>query len=153
MGGRRRYGLRRHYQIAPWTDLVEVHWAGELPPDLDFSAITAEPPRDAAHGDIATNAAMVLAKAAGKKPRDIAEPLLARLKTNPDVVDGSVAGPGFINLKLRDSFWRARLRDCLKAGIAYGDSQMGAAKRVNVEYVVSSDGPYRSYTRSTVPSA
>jgi arginyl-tRNA synthetase len=109
--------------------------AGELPAALDFSAITAEPPRDPAHGDIATNAAMVLAKAAARKPRDIAEPLLARLRANPDVVDGSVAGPGFINLKLSDSFWRERLRDCLKEGIAHGDSQVGAAKKVNVEYV------------------
>jgi len=115
--------------------LKAMQAAGELPAALDFSAITAEPPRDPAHGDIATNAAMVLAKAAGKKPRDIAEPLLARLKANPDVVDGSVAGPGFINLKLRDSFWRERLRDCLKEGIAYGDSTMGASKKVNVEYV------------------
>ncbi len=103
--------------------------AGELPEKLDFSAITAEPPRDPAHGDIATNAAMVLAKAAGKKPRDIAEPLLARLKANPDVVDGAVAGPGFINLKIADSFWRERLRECLTEGIAYGDSQVGAGRR------------------------
>ena len=109
--------------------------AGELPEKLDFSAITAEPPRDPAHGDIATNAAMVLAKAAGRKPRDIAEPLLARLKANPDVVDGAVAGPGFINLKIADSFWRERLRECLKEGIAYGDSQVGAGEKVNVEYV------------------
>ncbi len=106
-----------------------------MPEKLDFSAITAEPPRDPAHGDIATNAAMVLAKAAGKKPRDIAEPLLARLKANPDVVDGAVAGPGFINLKITDSFWRERLRECLKQGIAYGDSQVGAGAKVNVEYV------------------
>ena len=103
--------------------------AGELPAKLDFSAITAEPPRDPAHGDIATNAAMVLAKAAGKKPRDIAEPLLPRLKANPDVVDGAVAGPGFINLKLADAFWRARLGECLAAGIAYGDSHDGRRAR------------------------
>ncbi|MCX7365944.1 MAG: arginine--tRNA ligase [Alphaproteobacteria bacterium] len=109
--------------------------AGELPPVLDFSALTAEPPRDPAHGDIATNAAMVLSKAAGKKPRDIAEALLVRLKANPDVVDGAVAGPGFINLKVRDAFWRARLGDCLAAGIGYGDSTVGAGKKVNVEYV------------------
>jgi arginyl-tRNA synthetase len=115
--------------------LKAMQAAGELPAGLDFSAITAEPPRDPAHGDIATNAAMVLAKAAKKKPRDIAEPLLARLRANPDVVEGSVAGPGFINLKLSDSFWRERLRDCLKEGIAYGDSKMGGAAKVNVEYV------------------
>jgi arginyl-tRNA synthetase len=125
----------RHFIGEIEAALGAMQAAGELPVALDFAAITAEPPRDAAHGDIATNAAMVLAKAAGKKPRDIAEPLLARLRANPDVVDGTVAGPGFINLKLSDSFWRARLRDCLKEGIAYGDSQMGAAKKVNVEYV------------------
>ena len=115
--------------------LEAMQASGELPPALDFSAITAEPPRDPAHGDIATNAAMVLAKPAGKKPRDIAEPLLQRLKANPDVVDGAVAGPGFINLKLADAFWLARLGECLKEGIAYGDSQMGAGDKVNVEYV------------------
>ena len=115
--------------------LKSMQAAGELPEKLDFSAITAEPPRDPAHGDIATNAAMVLAKAAAKKPRDIAEPLLARLKANPDVVDGAVAGPGFINLKITDSFWRERLRECLEQGIAYGDSPVGAGAKVNVEYV------------------
>jgi arginyl-tRNA synthetase len=109
--------------------------AGELPAGLDFSAITAEPPRDPAHGDIATNAAMVLAKPAARKPRDIAEALLVRLKANPDVVDGAVAGPGFINLKVRDAFWRARLSDCLAAGIAYGDSEVGKGEKVNIEYV------------------
>src|ERR1700681_3923687 len=99
--------------------------AGELPEKLVFSAITAEPPRDPAHGDIATNAAMVLAKAASRKPRDIAEALLVRLRGIPAVIDGQVAGPGFINLKLSDAFWRERLAECLAAGIAYGDSTMG----------------------------
>jgi arginyl-tRNA synthetase len=125
----------RHFIGEIEAALKSMQAAGELPAPLDFSAITAEPPRDPAHGDIATNAAMVLAKAARKKPRDIAEPLLARLKANPDVVEGAVAGPGFINLKLSDSFWRERLSDCLSAGIAYGDSPMGGAKKVNVEYV------------------
>ena len=115
--------------------LADMQKAGELPDGLDFSAITAEPPRDAGHGDIATNAAMVLAKAAAKKPRDIAEALLIRLEKNSDVVGGAVAGPGFINLKLTDGFWRERLRECLKAGIAYGDSGVGNGKPVNVEYV------------------
>jgi arginyl-tRNA synthetase len=125
----------RHFIGEIEAALRAMQAAGELPAALDFSAITAEPPRDPAHGDIATNAAMVLAKAAKKKPRDIAEPLLARLRANPDVVDGTVAGPGFINLKIADSFWRERLRDCLKAGIAYGDSPMGQGAKVNVEYV------------------
>jgi arginyl-tRNA synthetase len=125
----------RHFIGEIEAALRSMQAVGELPEKLDFSAITAEPPRDPAHGDIATNAAMVLAKAAAKKPRDIAEPLLARLKANPDVVDGAVAGPGFINLKITDAFWRERLRECLKQGIAYGDSPVGAGAKVNVEYV------------------
>ena len=125
----------RHFIGVIEAALGAMQAAGELPAGLDFSAITAEPPRDAAHGDIATNAAMVLAKAARKKPREIADALLPRLKANPDVVDGAVAGPGFINLKLADSFWLARLRECLKEGTAYGDSTMGGGKKVNVEYV------------------
>ncbi|MBS0518893.1 MAG: arginine--tRNA ligase [Proteobacteria bacterium] len=125
----------RHFIGEIEAQLRAMQAAGELPEGLDFSAITAEPPRDAAHGDIATNAAMVLAKPARKKPREIAEALVARLKANPDVVDAAVAGPGFINLKVSDGFWLARLRDCLKAGLAYGDSRMGAGHKVNVEYV------------------
>src|SRR6185503_18092139 len=125
----------RHFIGVIEAALGAMQAAGELPAGLDFSAITAEPPRDIAHGDIATNAAMVLAKAARKKPREIADALLPRLKANADVVDGSVAGPGFINLKLSDSFWLERLRECLMEGVAYGDSTMGAGKTVNVEYV------------------
>ena len=125
----------RHFVGEIEGALKAMQAAGELPAALDFSAITAEPPREPSHGDIATNAAMVLAKAAGKKPRDIAEALLRRLSANPDVIEGAVAGPGFINLKLSDSFWRGRLRDCLKEGIAYGDSTLGGARKVNVEYV------------------
>ncbi len=125
----------RHFIGVIEAALGAMQAAGELPAGLDFSAITAEPPRDVAHGDIATNAAMVLAKAARKKPREIADALLPRLKANPDVVDGAVAGPGFINLKLTDSFWLERLRECLKDGVAYGDSTMGGGKKVNVEYV------------------
>ena len=125
----------RHFIGEITAALQAMQAAGELPAPLDFSAITAEPPRDAAHGDIAPNAAMVLAKASARKPRDIAEPLLARLKANPDIIDGAVAGPGFLNLKIADGFWRARLRDCLKAGTTYGDSSMGKGAKVNVEYV------------------
>src|SRR3954447_4606446 len=111
----------RHFIGVIESALGAMQVAGELPAALDFSAITAEPPRDPAHGDIATNAAMVLARAAQKKPREIAEALLVRLKGNVDVVDGAVAGPGFINLKLSDSFWLERLGECLKEGVAYGD--------------------------------
>jgi len=125
----------RHFIGEIEVALRAMQAAGELPADLEFSGLTAEPPRDAAHGDIATNAAMVLAKAARKKPRDIAVALLPRLEANPDVVGGAVAGPGFINLKLRDDFWRARLAECLAAGPAYGTSTAGGGQKVNVEYV------------------
>jgi len=125
----------RHFIAEIEKALQAMQAAGELPGGLGFSGLTAEPPRDPAHGDIATNAAMVLSKAAGKKPREIADALLVHLRKIPDVVDGAVAGPGFINLKLTDAFWRARLADCLKDGIAYGDSPMGQGRKVNVEYV------------------
>lgn len=108
--------------------------AGKLPQGLDTSKVTAEPPREAAHGDVATNAAMVLAKAAEQKPRDLADALAEELRRHPSVTAVEVAGPGFINLRLADSFWYERLAEVLQAGIAYGD---GEAKnhRVNVEYV------------------
>jgi len=127
--------LFAHFQQIVRAEIEALAQSGRLPAGLDINRVAVEPPREAAHGDLATNAAMVLAKAAKKKPRDIAEPLLARLKANPDVVDGAVAGPGFINLKIADAFWRDRLRECLKAGIAYGDSPMGQGAKVNVEYV------------------
>ena len=115
--------------------LSAMQAAGELPGGLDLSAVTAEPPRDPAHGDIATNAAMVLAKGAARKPRDLADALVARLRQVADVTEAAVAGPGFINLRLSDDFWRARLAEVLKAGAAYGDSDLGKAAAVNVEYV------------------
>ncbi|KJS35735.1 MAG: hypothetical protein VR70_15060, partial [Rhodospirillaceae bacterium BRH_c57] len=78
--------------------LADLAVEGVIPADSDFSRVTAEPPRDPAHGDISTNAAMVLAKGAGLKPRDLAETLVARLSAHPDVTAAEVAGPGFINL-------------------------------------------------------
>ncbi|MDA0704860.1 MAG: arginine--tRNA ligase, partial [Proteobacteria bacterium] len=108
---------------------------GDLPSGLDLSRITVEPPRDPSHGDLSTNAAMVLAKPAGRKPRDIAELLAARLGALPEVVEAQTAGPGFVNLRLADSVWHGRLAEALRTGPAYGDSTMGAGKRVNVEYV------------------
>ncbi len=109
--------------------------SGELPAGLDFGRVTVEPPREAAHGDLSTNAAMVLAKAAGLKPRDIAERLAVRLAALPDVTETDVAGPGFINLRLGDRYWRERLVDVLRSGRDYGSSSVGAGRRVNVEYV------------------
>ncbi|HEY7608816.1 MAG TPA: arginine--tRNA ligase, partial [Alphaproteobacteria bacterium] len=87
------------------------------------------------HGDLATNVAMVLAKAAGKPPRALAEPLAAELRKHPEIEGAEIAGPGFINLRVRAEFWRARLVDVLKAGLAYGDSDLGQGEPVNVEYV------------------
>ncbi len=97
--------------------------------------INAEPPRDRAHGDIATNAAMVLAKPLGMKPRELALRIAVRLEADPDVESVQVAGPGFINLRLVDAFWAARLTDILHAGTSYGHSEMGRRQKVNVEYV------------------
>ena len=108
---------------------------GVLPAGLDLSNLAVEAPRDASHGDVATNAAMVLTKQAGMKPRDIAGPLAERLAALADVEAAEIAGPGFINLRLSDDFWRARLRDVLAAGSAYGDSDMAAGEKINVEYV------------------
>ena len=109
--------------------------AGELPAGLDLSRVKVEPPREAAHGDMATNAAMVLAKPAGKNPRQVGELLATKLKTIAGVADASVAGPGFVNFKLKDSEWTGILHEILSAGTHYGDSKMGADEKVNVEYV------------------
>ncbi|MCR6632043.1 MAG: arginine--tRNA ligase [Magnetospirillum sp.] len=108
--------------------------AGTLPRGLDTSKVTAEPPREESHGDVATNAAMVLAKAAAMKPRDIAEALAAELRKHPSVTAVEVAGPGFINLRLAESFWFERLSEVLAAGTAYGDGE-AKGHPVNVEYV------------------
>lgn len=107
----------------------------DLQGDLPLQAISAEPPKDAAHGDIATNAAMVLAKPAGKNPRELAAAIVAKLSAHPQVEEAAIAGPGFINLKLKPAIWGEVLSAILKAGVAYGDSSMGAGEKVNVEYV------------------
>jgi arginyl-tRNA synthetase len=101
----------------------------------DLSRIVVEPPRDPSHGDMATNAAMVLAKDAGKKPRELAEQIAERLRAEPTVEKVDVAGPGFINLTLKPIVWSEELRLALKLGPDYGRSAMGAGEKVNVEYV------------------
>ena len=98
-------------------------------------AVAVEPPRDASHGDLATNAAMVLAKGAGTNPRALAELIAPKLQALPDVTEVSAAGPGFINLRLSDEIWRRELATILSEGERYGLSQIGAGERVNVEYV------------------
>jgi arginyl-tRNA synthetase len=122
--------------------LARVHAAckalaaeGGWPAGLDLSRVVVEPPRDAAHGDMATNAAMVLAKEAKAKPRDLAEAIAARLRADPLIESVDVAGPGFINLTLKASVWSEALRTVLRAGYSYGRSRIGATEKVNVEYV------------------
>ncbi|HIJ39219.1 MAG TPA: arginine--tRNA ligase [Rhodospirillaceae bacterium] len=108
---------------------------GRLPANLDTGKVTAEPPREAAHGDISTNAAMVLARPAAMAPRDLAMMLAAQLQRSPGIVAAEVAGPGFVNLRLADGIWYAQLADLLRCGTNYGDSDIGQGQRVNVEYV------------------
>ncbi len=109
--------------------------AGALPAGLARAGITIEPPRDPAHGDLATNAAMVLAKPAAMNPRALAELLVDKLRALPEVASADIAGPGFINLRLVEDTWREELRAIHADADAYGRSQIGADKRVNVEYV------------------
>ncbi len=108
---------------------------GALPARLNRSSITVEPPRDSAHGDLATNAAMVLAKPAGTNPRALAELLVPKLSALPEVASASVAGPGFINLFLLEAVWRDELAAIHAQKTDYGRSTLGTGKRVNVEYV------------------
>ncbi len=115
---------------------------GELPAGLDLSRVKVEPPREAAHGDMATNAAMVLAKPAGKNPRQIGDLLAEKMKKMPGMQAVSVAGPGFVNFRLVDTEWTSVIADILTSGIQYGASKMGKAEKVNVEYVsVNPTGP------------
>ena len=107
---------------------------GLLPGGLDLAAVTVEPPRDAGHGDMATNAAMVLARPAGMEPRAIAEALAAVLLRDPRIAGAAVAGPGFLNLRLDPSVWQGVVREVL-ARPGYGGSDLGAGRRVNVEFV------------------
>jgi arginyl-tRNA synthetase len=109
--------------------------AGTLPAGIDRSRVTVEPPRDPSHGDIATNAAMVLAKDAGKKPRDLAEALAERLRADDLIAKADVAGPGFINLTLEPAAWLEALRGAVRLGAEFGRSDIGGGVPVNVEYV------------------
>ncbi|MAM62426.1 arginine--tRNA ligase [Maritimibacter sp. UBA3975] len=124
---------------------------GALPDGLDFANVAVEPPRDPAHGDMATNAAMVLAKPAGLKPRDIAEALAGKLAADARIVSAEVAGPGFLNLRLDPGVWAALVEGVL-ANEGYGRSDMGQGQKVNVEYVSANPtGPLHvGHTRGAV---
>lgn len=103
--------------------------------ELDFGRINVEPPRDPSHGDVATNAAMVLAKPLGMNPRALADLIVEKLRQDPEVTDVSVAGPGFINVRLSVSYWQKLLTNMVRSGADYGRSTTGAGRKVNVEYV------------------
>ncbi|MGR6465721.1 arginine--tRNA ligase [Rhizobium sp. PAMB 3182] len=115
--------------------LEEIDIVSEKRSEVDLSRITVEPPRDSAHGDVATNAAMVLAKPLGTNPRAFADILIAKLKEDPDVTEISVAGPGFINIRLSTGYWQRLLASMIALGEDYGRSTMGEGRKVNVEYV------------------
>jgi len=141
------------------TVLDRVHAAsqalmasGALPAATDLSRVVVEPPRDASHGDMATNAAMVLAKDAGRKPRELAELLAGELRADPLVAKVDVAGPGFINLTLKPEAWVSALRSAILTGSDYGRSDVGRGQPVNVEYVSANPtGPLHvGHTRGAV---
>src|SRR6478752_6151920 len=104
---------------------TEDNW----PAGIDFSRVVVEPPRDATHGDMATNAAMVLAKDAKAKPRDLAERIVTKLRADDLIENAEIAGPGFINLTLKLQVWSDVLRDLLREGEGYGRSAAGAGER------------------------
>ena len=132
--------------------LQQMQTQGDLPDGLSFDAVTVEPPRDAAHGDMATNAAMVLAKPSKCKPRDIAEKLAALLSADPRLASVEVAGPGFLNLRLSPNLWADVLRAILTDQDGYGRATIGVGLKVNVEYVSANPtGPLHvGHTRGAV---
>jgi len=127
--------LYQHFRDEIVRTVEDLSAAGEIPGTPDTTRITVEPPREASHGDIATNVAMALAKPTGMNPRELAERLVVRLADLAGVESAGVAGPGFINIRLQPAFWRQRLREILLAGTAYGDSDLGGGAPINIEYV------------------
>ena len=124
-----------HLQTRVTKALADLAAAGQLPPSLDLSRVLVEPARNPAHGDVTTNAAMVLAGQARLKPRELAALLADRLAAGDGIERVEIAGPGFINLALKAGFWHQRVLDILRAGLAYGDGNAGASAMINVEYV------------------
>lgn len=124
-----------HYRQHVLAALAELAASGDLPEGLKTDAVTLEPPRDATHGDLSTNAAMVLAGQAKLKPRDIALKLAEKLKAAPHVEKVDVAGPGFLNITLHAGAWQKVVGDILDEGTSYGNSAIGAGQNINVEYV------------------
>ncbi len=127
--------LFRAFQTDIAAIIADLAKSGDLPENLDTTNITVEPPRDPSHGDISTNAAMVLAKPAGMKPRDIAALIAPGIEALDGVKTVDIAGPGFINAGLSDAFWHKQLVRVLEAGTDYGSSDLGENQKINVEYV------------------
>jgi len=124
-----------HYRAAIEEIVGGLTADGTLPADLALNRISVEPPRDPSHGDISTNVAMVLAKPAGRKPRDLAGMIAGRLSESDGVDSVDIAGPGFINLRLDAGLWQRQIAEILQAGVSYGDTDIGAGQPINVEYV------------------
>jgi arginyl-tRNA synthetase len=126
-----------HAAFAAKVDAVlsALEMEGHLPPHCPRGSVTVEPPRDTSHGDLSTNAAMVLAKLAATNPRALAERIVEKLQGDPHVSDAGIAGPGFINWRVKDEAWLAELRAIATLGAEYGKSAVGAGKTVNIEYV------------------
>ncbi len=126
-----------HAAFAEKVDAVlsALEMEGTLPADTSRSNVTVEPPRDASHGDLATNAAMVLAKQAKTNPRELAGKIVEKLQADPEITEAEIAGPGFINMRLADAAWLRELATIAEFGEDYGKSNMGGGSTVNVEYV------------------
>lgn len=124
-----------HFKTILDNTLIQLVSDGLLPDAIDTAKVVVEPPRDPAHGDITTNAAMVLAKPAGKPPREIAGHLCKALEEHEDVSSAEIAGPGFVNLRISKAFWPGFMRSVLAAGEKFAESTMGQGRSVNVEYV------------------
>ena len=132
--------------------LHDLSTQGILPADTDFSQITVEPPKDSRHGDMATNAAMVLSKSVETKPRELAKIISESLSQNEIVLSVDIAGPGFINISLSEACWHSLLSSVLLNGINFGRSNFGSSKKVNVEFVSANPtGPLHvGHTRGAV---
>ena len=132
--------------------LHDLSTQGILPADTDFSQITIEPPKDSRHGDMATNAAMVLSKSVETKPRELAKIISDSLSQNEIVLSVDIAGPGFINISLSEACWHSLLSCVLLNGINFGRSNIGYSKKVNVEFVSANPtGPLHvGHTRGAV---
>ncbi len=124
-----------HFKTILDDTLLQLVNEGVLPEGVDTAKVVVEPPRDPAHGDITTNAAMVLAKPAGKSPRQIAGHLCKALEKHDDIASAEIAGPGFVNLRISKAFWPGFIRSVLAAGTVFAGSALGQGRLVNVEYV------------------